>query len=70
MLLNFKGLLVISMENGADLIYVNALIHEKSQKRSQLQILLQTFGETNINGVIPGEYEIYAFLPLFTFERR
>lgn len=58
MLLNFKGLLVISMENGADLIYVNDLIHEKSQKRSQLQILLQTFGETTINGVIPGEYEI------------
>ncbi|MGI6119361.1 MAG: hypothetical protein ACOYIB_02135, partial [Desulfosporosinus sp.] len=62
MLLNFKGLLVISMENGAKLVDVNLLIQEKAQKGSQLKILLQTFGDTKgdttINGVIPGDYQI------------
>lgn len=59
MLLKFRGLLVISMENGVDIQSVNMLIQEKAQKKSQLRILLQTFGDTNMNGVIPGEYEIF-----------
>jgi hypothetical protein len=59
MLLEFKGLLVISMENGADIMSVNLLIQEKIQRKSQLKILLQTFGDTNMNSIIPGEYEIF-----------
>ena len=59
MLLKFKGLIVISMENGAEIKSVNILIQEKSQKKSQLKILLQTFGDTDMNGLIPGEYEIF-----------
>lgn len=59
MILKFKGLLVISMENGADLASVNLLIQEKAYKKAPLQILLQTFGDPNINGVIPGGYETF-----------
>jgi len=59
MLLKYKGLLVISMDNGADLLSVNTLIQEKSQKRSELQILIQTFGTANLDGLLPGQYEIY-----------
>ena len=59
MLLKFRGLLVISMENGADIKTVNLLIQEKTQKKSQLRILLQTFGDTDMNSVKPGEYEIF-----------
>lgn len=59
MLLKFRGLLVISMENGADIKSVNMLIQEKAQMKSQLQILLQTFGDTEFKGVKPGEYEIF-----------
>jgi hypothetical protein len=46
------------MENGADLIYVNMLIEEKAQRKSQLQILLQTFSDVRIKGLVPGEYNI------------
>jgi hypothetical protein len=59
MLLEFRGLLVISMENGADIMSVNLLIQEKVQRKSQLKILLQTFGDTNMNSIKPGEYEIF-----------
>lgn len=58
MLLNYSGLLVISMENGADLEDINALILEKKQRNSQLQILLQTFGEIDFYRLVPGNYEI------------
>lgn len=59
LLLKFKGLLVISMENGANIKNVNLLIHEKAQKGSHLRILLQTFGDSRMNEVISGDYEIF-----------
>ena len=59
MLLNYSGLLVISMENGADLESVIKLIEEKKQKGSELQILLQTFGDTDLSLISPGGYDIF-----------
>jgi len=59
MLLKHKGLLVISMENGSDIKSVNLLIQEKAQEKSQLRILLQTFGDTDMSKVMAGEYEIF-----------
>lgn len=45
------GLLVVSMENGVTIPDVNKLICEKAKFRSKLQILLQTFGKTNLSRV-------------------
>lgn len=59
MLLKYTGLLVISVENGADLEDVNTLILEKEQRISQLQILVQTFGDTDLHRLVPGKYEIF-----------
>lgn len=60
MLLKQKnGLLVISLENGAELSNVNKLIQEKKERGSQLKILLQTFGDTDLSRVILGDYKIF-----------
>lgn len=59
MLLTTSGLLVISMENGADINFVNKLIREKSLYRSPLQILVQTFGDTDFSQLAQGEYRIF-----------
>ncbi|MGB9803552.1 MAG: hypothetical protein ACPLUI_07040 [Desulfofundulus sp.] len=59
MLLTYPGLLVISMENGADPEDVNTLILEKKAQGAPLQILVQTFGDADLRRLVSGDYEIF-----------
>lgn len=58
MLLSYDGELVISLENGANIVDVNSLIKEKVKQKSKLVILLQTFGFFDTSKLLKGPYKL------------